>query len=256
MARIRSIKPDFWTDEKITECSLSARLLFIGTWNFADDRGNLPRSTKKLKMQIFPGDDIDCEPLVQELIDHGLLIEYSVNGEKFLHIKGFLKHQKINRPSKNGLVPEYSESAHETLTESSLTEKEKEKEKEKKISSGKPDVPAGFAQFWAEWPNTDRKVAKAKCLERWRKAGLEACAEAIIADVRRNKATNRQWLGGYEPAPLTYLNQRRWEDGQSQQAGAWWQEAGFSSPYEAENAGCTEFTFELFRDGKRVEVSA
>ena len=92
MARIRTIKPDFWTDESLTECSLSARLMFIGMWNFADDSGNIQRSAKQLKMKIFPADAIDCEPLVQELMTHGLLMEYSVSGEKFLNIKGFLKH--------------------------------------------------------------------------------------------------------------------------------------------------------------------
>jgi hypothetical protein len=99
MARIRSIKPDFWTDEKLTECSMSARLLFIGTWNFADDYGNLDRSAKQIKARVFPIDSVDCEPLLQELLTQGLLIEYSVNEKKYLHIKGFTKHQVINRPS-------------------------------------------------------------------------------------------------------------------------------------------------------------
>lgn len=107
MARIRTIKPDFWTDEKLTECSVSARLFFIGTWNFADDNGNLQRSAKKLKMQIFPADPVDCEPLIQELIGQGMLSEYSVSGENYLHIKGFKKHQVINRPSKSGLPQPY-----------------------------------------------------------------------------------------------------------------------------------------------------
>lgn len=105
MARIRTIKPDFWTDEALSECSVSARLLFIGTWNFADDNGNLERSPKKLKMQIFPADNIDCEPLVNELIAQGVLTEYSVNGKNYLHIKGFDKHQVINRKSKFGYHP-------------------------------------------------------------------------------------------------------------------------------------------------------
>ena len=43
MPRIRTIKPEFWTDEKVGECSIPARLLFIATWNIADDRGNLER---------------------------------------------------------------------------------------------------------------------------------------------------------------------------------------------------------------------
>jgi hypothetical protein len=122
MARIRTIKPDFWTDEKIVELSFEARLFFIGSWNFADDNGNLQRSARKLKMQIFPADAIDCEPLIQSLMTHGLFREYEVNGEKFIHIKGFKAHQVINRPSKTGLPVPDSGSSPTPLTESSLTE--------------------------------------------------------------------------------------------------------------------------------------
>ncbi|ESL89634.1 hypothetical protein L421_01941 [Klebsiella variicola] len=111
MARIRTVKPEFWTDEKVVECSIPARLLFIGLFNFANDMGCLERSPKRLKMQIFPADALDCEPLIQELITHGLLTEYSVNDVWYLQIKGFLKHQKINRPSasKIPLPPELTE---------------------------------------------------------------------------------------------------------------------------------------------------
>jgi hypothetical protein len=121
MARIRTIKPDFWTDDDITECSLSARLLFIGIWNFADDAGNLDRSAKQIKARVFPVDNVDCEPLIQELITQGLLIEYSVNAVKYLHIPGFTKHQVINRPSKPS-VPAYDISlkAHGVITEPSV----------------------------------------------------------------------------------------------------------------------------------------
>jgi hypothetical protein len=122
MARIRTIKPDFWTDEKIVELSFEARLFFIGSWNFADDNGNLQRSAKKLKMQIFPADAIDCEPLIQSLMAHGLFREYEVNGETFIHIKGFKAHQVINRPSKTGLPVPESGSTPTPLTECSLTE--------------------------------------------------------------------------------------------------------------------------------------
>ena len=121
MARIRTIKPDFWTDEKMSECSLAARLFFIGTWNFADDNGNLPRSAKKLKMQIFPAETFDCEALISELMTHGVLREYSVSGIKYLHIKGFSTHQVINRRTKTGLPkPDFiddSVSHHGVLTD-------------------------------------------------------------------------------------------------------------------------------------------
>ena len=94
MARIRTVKPDFWTDERIGQCSPLARLLFIASWNFADDHGGIGRSAKQLKAQAFPYDALDCEPLIQELLDTGLLVEYAVEGKTYLHIKGFRKHQR------------------------------------------------------------------------------------------------------------------------------------------------------------------
>jgi hypothetical protein len=109
MSRIRTIKPEFWTDEKIGSVSLAARLLLIGALNFADDHGGLDRSAKQLKAQVFPYDAIDCEPLVLELIGAGLLIEYQVANCKYLHIKGFQKHQRVDHPSKFSKTPPYTE---------------------------------------------------------------------------------------------------------------------------------------------------
>jgi hypothetical protein len=100
MPRYRTIKPEFWSDERVGECSQTARLLFIGCLNFADDNGNLPRSAKQLKAQVFPYDDLNCEPNVQELLTNDLIAEYEVTGVKYLRIKNFLKHQKIDKPSK------------------------------------------------------------------------------------------------------------------------------------------------------------
>ncbi len=79
---------------------MSARLLFIATWNFADDEGGLERSAKQLKAQAFPYDQIDCEPLLQELLKAGVLVEYEAEGKKYLHIKGFGTHQKIEKKAR------------------------------------------------------------------------------------------------------------------------------------------------------------
>lgn len=159
MARIRTIKPDFWTDEKIVELSFEARLFFIGSWNFADDNGNVQRSARKLKMQIFPADPIDCEPIIQTLMNHGMLIEYSVNGEDYLHIKGFKAHQVINRPSKSGLPEPESSQLIKPLTECSLTEgkgkegkgREEKKEREKTTAAAKPKKQPRVDQTLTAW---------------------------------------------------------------------------------------------------------
>lgn len=68
-----------------------------------------------------------------------------------------------------------------------------------------------FDEFWATWPSSNRKVAKAAVLAKWEKHNLDEVADTIIANVNDLK-NSLQWLGGYDPAPLTYINQRRWED--------------------------------------------
>ena len=110
MARIRTIKPDFWTDDKIVQLSYPARLFFIGMWNFADDHGGIENSPTQLKMRIFPADSVSVAELLQELVAQGLLIEYAVNGKNYYQIKSFREHQKINRPSSPN-IPAYPHGA-------------------------------------------------------------------------------------------------------------------------------------------------
>lgn len=101
MARIRSIKPEFWTSEQVAECSPTARLLFVGLWNFADDAGRHQASTKRLKMEVFPGDtcsDSEVAAWVAELVRVGLLFEYEVQGETYWQVTGW-HHQKIDKPT-------------------------------------------------------------------------------------------------------------------------------------------------------------
>lgn len=114
MARIRSIKPEFWTSEQVVECSPNARLMFIGLMNFADDNGVHPAKPMRIKMQVFPGDAFNASEissLISELESAGLIRCYEVDGEAYLQITGFTKHQRIDQPSykfplPNGKVPE------------------------------------------------------------------------------------------------------------------------------------------------------
>lgn len=80
--------------------------------------------------------------------------------------------------------------------------------------AGADQLPPGFARFWKTWPRTDRKEGKAECLKRWQARGLEAFADEIVAHVETLKGT-KKWRDGFEPAPLTFVNQRRWEDAET-----------------------------------------
>lgn len=101
MARIRTIKPEFWTSEQVMELSPLSRLLLIGMWNFCDDAGIHPASLKTLKAKVFPADDVNAEQLaamVQEWLDQGLVTAYEAEGKSFFQVTGW-HHQKIDKPN-------------------------------------------------------------------------------------------------------------------------------------------------------------
>lgn len=121
MARIRTVKPELWTDPDFTECSLSARLLLIAMFNFATDYGVLPDKPRQLKMQCLPADPVDIEPLIDELVEKRFLVRHTApQGDNVLVIRTFTKNQKINRPSLGrwGDPAEWPES-HPPLTDAS-----------------------------------------------------------------------------------------------------------------------------------------
>ena len=102
MARTRSIKPEFWDDEKLTSVSRDARLTFIGMWNHSDDYAVVKGHPLWLKNKIFPYDEIkpaEFQRWLQELENINCIIPYEANGEKYYYIRTFGKHQTINRPS-------------------------------------------------------------------------------------------------------------------------------------------------------------
>lgn len=68
-----------------------------------------------------------------------------------------------------------------------------------------------FEEFWSAWPSSKRKVAKSTCEAKWKRQALDALADKIIASVTRLRGSE-QWVSGFEPAPLTFINQKRWED--------------------------------------------
>jgi hypothetical protein len=133
MPRSRVIKPEFWSDEKLAKVSLQARLVFIGLWMTSDDAGTTKGHPIWLKSQIFPYDEITIkqfETWLNELIQLKRVLPYDVNGEKYLYIPGFIKHQKISHPSpaKNPTPPESLRNDSGNTLEQTETETETETE--------------------------------------------------------------------------------------------------------------------------------
>jgi hypothetical protein len=91
-----------------------------------------------------------------------------------------------------------------------VTREEKRREERNTEDNG---LTPGFERFWSAWPKSERKAARGKCFTVWKKAKADALADAIVAHVESLKRSSG-WQkngGAFIPAPLVYLNERRWE---------------------------------------------
>ena len=68
-----------------------------------------------------------------------------------------------------------------------------------------------FDEFWNLYPSV-RKTNKKGCMEKWKAKDLDSIADKVIGYVKTMKET-KQWKEGFVPAPMTLINQERWEDG-------------------------------------------
>jgi hypothetical protein len=222
MARIRSIKPEFWTDGNIVRLSPYARLLFIGAWNFAlCDYGHVADDAERLRLQVLPSDDVDPEALLDELISNGRLTRLTlVDGRTFLHIKRFEDHQRIEKrwtPRCPACLELRLEKPHTTSREHAqtpestreLSGERRGEERKKNMSTGKP-VDERFQVFWAAYP---RKVAKGAAVKAWG-AALKRGADPskVIAAAESFEAACVGKEREYVPHASTWLNQERYDD--------------------------------------------
>jgi len=129
MARIRSIKPDFFTSETIAQLDMTDRLLFIGLWTHVDDNGVCRDVPALMKAAVFPLDeDVTLTRVaggLMRLASLGLVVRYKVDGKGYLAIPSWTEHQKVQHPGKPRypepdqaqeiLTPDSGDS-HETLT--------------------------------------------------------------------------------------------------------------------------------------------
>jgi len=105
MGRSRNIKPGFFTNDELVELPFEYRLLFAGLWTIADRDGRLVDRPKKIKLEIFPGDDVDCAAGLQALVDSGFIERYEVGGKKFIQVLNWHKHQTPHHKEVASQIP-------------------------------------------------------------------------------------------------------------------------------------------------------
>lgn len=232
MARIRTIKPKFWDDQKIGKLSRDARLLYIGLWTFSDDLGVVIADSVWLKSKIFPYDQIQMQQFDKwktELVRNGFICLFSYNEEEFIYLPKFTRHQVINRPNIDDLnvpkdfidnnldkITNQSLINHGTITDQSLTIIGEEKDKEYIIpsslrSDGKSDSKSNapdlhientneFLKFFnSELDSSDAIIPRIRSIDGMRKSFLNARLREYGSDAIKEcvrKAAKSDFLNG------------------------------------------------------------
>ncbi len=165
----------------------------------------IPLNTESVSRKIRIDLDI-VETVLEEFFER--TDEGYFNSRCDAEIARYNKQVETNRSlGKMGGRPKKTESVPKRNPKLTLKEEDKDINT---ISSVAPTT-SRFNDFWSAWPPSKRKVAKTACEAKWKRQALDPFADKIIASVTRLRASE-QWLTGFDPAPLTFLNQKRWED--------------------------------------------
>ncbi len=113
MARIRTIKPEFFRHEELfaaeKETGFPLRVAYAGLWTAADREGRFRWAPKQLKLDCLPYDDIDFSRVLDALVTRGFIVRYASEGREFGAIPSWREHQVINNREKASTIPEYNE---------------------------------------------------------------------------------------------------------------------------------------------------
>lgn len=115
MARARNIKPAFFTNEDLVELPFEDRLLFIGLWTIADREGRLEDRPKRIKMAVFPADNVDVDASLDRLAKSGFIARYKARGISCIQVLNFSKHQNPHVREAASELPTFGESDCSTV---------------------------------------------------------------------------------------------------------------------------------------------
>lgn len=234
MARARNIKPGFFKNEDLVELPFEDRLLFIGLWTLADREGRLEDRPKRIKMEVFPADDVDVETSLTRLASTGMLHRYEVGNGRYIQIVNFLKHQRPHGQEKDSEIPPFQgqlQPRSEPLTTKVVTSSSQGDNQHALI----PDTPftdtplsetpnpqparnraegveSRFAEFWQSYP---RKVGKPKAEAAFKRIDWRQVEFRVLMDSLARQKQSAQWTkdgGEYIPHPTTWLNRAGWDD--------------------------------------------
>jgi len=110
MARIRTVKPEFFRHEKLYEAEkqsgLPLRVAFCGLWTAADRQGRFAWAPRALKLDCLPFDDVDFGAVLDALAAGEFIVKYQAGGKAYGFIPSWHEHQHINQREAQSRIPE------------------------------------------------------------------------------------------------------------------------------------------------------
>ncbi len=229
MARIRTIKPDFFTSDTVAELSLRARLTWIGLWTYCDDHGRCRDNVKLIKAAVWPLDDVSLTNIEKDLADLqacGVVYRYEIDAKQYLQITNWEEHQRVSHPTdskipappgfagpppaeggnrdSSGKNPE-SSGAAPFGKEQGTGNREREEERTPALARERdlppPDL---FSEFWITYP---RRIDKRAAERAWKAALKRGNRDGAIVLAARRYAKEKVGTDPkYIKHPATWLN--------------------------------------------------
>lgn len=125
MGRIRTIKPEFFQNERLSDLCADAHLLAAGLLTYADDDGYFNAHPGLVKAAVFPLREcsVSIHAMLTDLANIGFLrLGTGEHGRTFGWIVEFLKHQRINRPTPSKIKDLPIDWGDSVITHTQLTE--------------------------------------------------------------------------------------------------------------------------------------
>lgn len=217
MGRIRTIKPEFWEDDRVGQLSPLARLVFIGSWNLADDAGRLRWSADYINASLFMYDRLTTKKvagLMAEVEKQGLVVPYEAKGQRLAFVPGWA-HQRIDKPQPPRFPdPFATDDGNDSGSHSGNgygNPPRQERKGRDQGKEGKGNAPALLDEFDRFWQTYPRHEAKGEARKAWAKAVKVAPPEVIIAGAQRY-ADDPNRDPAFTAHPATWLNRERWLD--------------------------------------------
>lgn len=180
MARARNLKPAFFMNEELAACGFESMILFAGLWCHADREGRLEDRPARIKAHIFPYHDLSVDHYLDVLTKRRFIIRYSMNGNKYIQIINFTKHQNPHVKEQASTIPAPDLSGASTgdsgtspaltlnplpLTLNPITTLSGKTPDAKKTKS--QEYPEEFEQTWALYPKREGDNPKKGAFSCW-----------------------------------------------------------------------------------------